>query len=122
MLNALLVTAALATESFAQSHLTDADLMQNLQANTAEEILEPEPMPVMDMNEGEDATASKIAADGAMSSDIAKPMPIWCDPYYGCGGKPDYSIYDIYSYTKDDVHGMVWSSLYQAMYPAMVFY
>ena len=52
---------------------------------------------------------------------IAEDSPYYCDPYYEyCGG--DISVpYDPYNYSKGSVHTMVWTSLWQAGIPFMLF-
>ena len=138
MLSALQVAAVLATEATVQSDLAEATVVQNLQSNMVGTSV-PVPAPVPDEvaldeeieeefdEEPPETAASEDTGDAKMAEaamDEDMGMPCYYDPYgnYNCGPTPvDYDYYGS-SYTKDDVHTMVWTSLYQAAMPAMIFY
>lgn len=48
-----------------------------------------------------------------------EPEPYYCDPYYEyCG---PYEPYNYYEYSKEDIHGMVWSSLWLVLAPTAIY-
>ena len=85
---------------------------------TQDEAIEiPEPVEDNKVVHNQNSTESGVSEDYP-----ASVSPPYCDPYVEyCGGGYDYYPYNYYSYSKGDLHPVVWTSAFQFGIPMLIF-